>query len=151
MLIFLYKEEILNDSVKIACACLKEENGKVVSEKVTTGLFQLEESITDRWGWAKLGDNHFYNDIPEKYSSYIPLLEVALSSIKPDFCKLTPEDFIGEPHTIALQTYLARIRILSYFIENPNEVFDFPLYKSFCEEFHLENYSVEDMITDMEG
>lgn len=151
MLVFLYKEELLNDSKKIACVCVREEDGKIISEKAVAELFQLDEKVSDKWSWATLDENHFYDVLPDKYLIYDSLLDIALSSVKPDFCKLTIADFVGEPHVVSLQKYLAIVRILSYFVENPNELFDFPLYKSFCEEFNLEDYSVEDMIADMTG
>lgn len=176
MNMYIYKQEIRGDNKVVVCLELKVTTEdidsidlKIEDSKIHKIKLDKNEKIVDHWNWVKKNKYHIFlvnNSIalPDKISSFcLEIIDNAISDMfltdnKPLFLSLTRADLIEKYKTesgsllyrVKMEENYILFKAFLYFTENPEYVSSFPIFEEFVKDNKLENYEIEDWLSDME-
>lgn len=167
MIYFIYKKEENNGIHEVACLAINVEDNKVIDTKIIKESFLKDENFSTKWTWSDLTlENHsmldnFKDSISQDYFFLAhKILDKALSSnIKSSFLNITTGDLIekfkelediDKNIKIEISKNILMFKAFMFFNENPEEIYDFPLFLELKEKTGNSDYMIEDWISDME-
>jgi len=154
----------------VGCLAIAGDKRNTIVEKFP--IEDFEENLFSKWDWLNKDKNIIYwsdttQNLDENLSAGIEIIknlvleESTKSNELPKYIKYTISDIKrdlfektkSEPTTLQLQlaTTLVLMEIASYFTDNVEDVFDFPLYEAYLKKHNLskEDYEVFDMLEDI--
>lgn len=168
MVYFIYNIEKNNTTNHITCLSIVEQNGKIVKSKVIEEDFNKNENTNTKWSWSDLSQpNHYIYDnsnsenIPENIfflaqtifnkkeetNSDYPIINTTTIDLIEKYKHLEPQDSAIK---VEIEKNIIMFKAFLYFTENPDKVFEFPLFKELKNRSGNELYSIEDWLCDME-
>lgn len=151
---FIYNKE---DNL-LACMCvITDNNENIKSTKIVKHNFEklTKATVEAEWPWIKLDGQHIFiykgDKVPEKFQSFIYLLEDALKDDLPKILNLTKSELLDLPeHMIDFTISYILIAAIGYFEKNPEQISEIDAFELFKERNNLEGYLFEDLLIEQE-
>ena len=177
MNMYIYKQDVRGEEKVVVCLELSvstldtnSNDFKINNSKIHKLKLKNNDKIINHWNWVSGSKEHIFlinnTQLPEKIASFtMELIDSAIIDMfkisdKPLFLSLTRNDLYNKYgiddnnqdllYRVKMEENYILFKAFIYFNENPDFLEEFPIFREFVLDNKLENYEVEDWLSDME-